>query len=105
MHPSYEVLRTDRSVTEKSPLRLYNQASKMNTEVSMSRMQSVGGESQAPSQVRMNAMKRSQPSLKDDYDLALAGFLPLREEDEPLSDEQFKQLPGNLKKSYLMMEI
>jgi hypothetical protein len=34
-----------------------------------------------------------------------ASFLPLHEEDEPLSDLQFQKLPGNLKKSYLMMEI
>ena len=29
----------------------------------------------------------------------------MREDDEPLNDEAFVQLPGNLKKSYLMMEI
>ena len=35
----------------------------------------------------------------------IPGFVPLREEDEPLTDEMLQQLPGNLKKSYLMMEI
>ena len=49
-----------------------------------------GVDAQAPAGSRMNLMQRSKPSLKDDYDLALAGFLPLRDEDEPLTDEQFK---------------
>ena len=36
---------------------------------------------------------------------SVGSFLPLREEDEPLDEQEFSQLPGNLKKSYLMMEI
>ena len=42
---------------------------------------------------------------KQQQDLISQGFHPLCETDEPLSDEHFQQLPGNLKKSYLMMEI
>ena len=36
---------------------------------------------------------------------ALEDFVLLRPEDEPIGDDEFKTLPGNLKKSYLMMEI
>lgn len=36
---------------------------------------------------------------------ALQEFVLLRPEDEPIADDEFKSLPGNLKKSYLMMEI
>ena len=54
----------------------------------------------------MSSTKKSSPSLHQQHqDMTAQGFLPLREEDEPLNDEQFQQLPGNLKRSYLMMEI
>lgn len=36
---------------------------------------------------------------------ALEDFVLLRPEDEPIADDEFRSLPGNLKKSYLMMEI
>ena len=35
----------------------------------------------------------------------LKHFRQLKEDIEPLDDSQFSLLPGNLKKSYLMMEI
>ena len=35
------------------------------------------------------AEKNSKTVAAAGYDLASAGFLPLREEDEPLSDQQF----------------
>ena len=59
------------------------------------------------SQSRMLGNKRSSSNLQGGgtHDLAVTGFLPLRDEDEPLNEQQFQKLPGNLKKSYLMMEI
>ena len=63
-------------------------------------------QSSNPSASRIsNSNLKVSASKQKVHDLASAGFLPLRDEDEPLSDQQFAQLPGNLKKSYLMMEI
>ena len=59
------------------------------------------------SNVASPTAKRSTSNLHKGgtHDLAANKFLPLRDEDEPLNEDQFQQLPGTLKKSYLMMEI
>ena len=60
-------------------------------------------DSQGQTQSRIS-MKRSSPSLNQQIEQN-SGFQPFSPEAEPLSEAAFHQLPGNLKKSYLMMEI
>ena len=62
----------------------------MNTQA----VSSNGGESPAikMSQSRISGNKRSSSNLQGmgTHDLAATGFLPLRDEDEPLNEQQFQ---------------